>query len=239
MDKRNHASSNGPVGKPGTATGSKGTVASLEAAQAALNDRDVVGMLRALTESGFLEGRRRRMLHDWSGKLPTFEIDDCIAQAVDSAYEACYEGRRIGYLGAWLTKAADNCANNRWSRDYALRVEFDGTVRRIVADDLETEAEREERQRRDEVLRAEAIRIARELLPRVGGGQILDVMELVIDAVEDGLPDLSNSLIADTLGLSTDAVRSLLARGFGRLRRIAKEEGVEFPTDLLNSNPDE
>lgn len=233
------AATNGSVGKTETTAGAEGAGGLLEIAQAALNDGDVVGMLRALTESGFLEGRRWRMRRDWSGKLPPFETDDCIAQAVDSACAACYEGRPIRNLGGWLTKASSKIAFDRWSQDYALRVEFDDAVRTIVADETETDAEREERQHREDALRDEAVRIARKLLPRIGRGQIVDVMELVIDAAADGLPDLSNTLIAETLGLSTDAVRSLLTRGFRRLRRVAEEEGVEFPTDLLESYPDE
>ena len=76
------------------------------------------------------------------------------------------------------------------------------------------------------------IRIARELLPKVGEGQVRDVMELLIDAVEDGLPDLPPSDIAKALGIKENAARALLSRGTKRLRRLAEERGVEIPTDL-------
>ena len=87
--------------------------------------------------------------------------------------------------------------------------------------------------------RTEAIRIARELLPRIGDGQVRVVTELVIDAAEDRLPDLPASSIADALGIKENAVRALVSRGMKRLRRLAEQEGVEPSTDFPEMTTDE
>ena len=220
----------------GTTTGFDKAAELLQSAQDAQNQGDVVGMLSALTESRFLDGLKQRLQRQWSDSLPLIELDDCVAQAVDAACTAGFEGRRVRNLGPWLWKTATNMANDRWSLDYALRDDFDGTIRQTVADAGDTDTEREERRELEEFRRKEAVRIARELLPRIGGGQILGVMKLVIDAVEGRLPDLPASLIAETLGISASAVRKLISRGLRRLSRLAEQEGVEFPMALPDTD---
>ena len=59
-------------------------------------------------------------------------------------------------------------------------------------------------------------------------------MELMIEAVEQGIPDLSTTEIGDALGISTDSARTLLGRGFKRLNRVAREEGITLPEYLEN-----
>ena len=90
-----------------------------ERAQHAVNRGDLVGMLDALTASGYLDGLTRRLQQKWGSSLPSPEVDDCIAQAVDAACAAVSEGRSIRKLGAWLWKAATNTANDKWRSDYA------------------------------------------------------------------------------------------------------------------------
>jgi len=154
-------------------------------------------MVEALHASGYLDGLVRRLQKQWS-HLPRADVDDCVAEAVNSAFEAVSGGRRISQLGAWLWKAVDNLASDRW------RIEHQG---RRSADDLPEDAndldlDDEERARRDALAdhrRSEAIRLARGLLPRVGHGQVIAVMEIVIETVEAGLPDLSAETVAETL----------------------------------------
>lgn len=208
----------------------------LGAAQDALNQGDIVGMLSALIESGYLDGIRRRLQREWRNSLPLEELDLCVAHAVDSACSAAGSGRRVRNLGPWLWKAAENTARDRWSLDFAHRAELDETVRRTEGEVRETDTERAERLDLAEVRRKKAVQIARELLPRIGRGQILNVMELVIQAVEDQRHDLPASSIAETLDISPKAVRSLVSRGLRRLRRLAEEEGVEFPMALSDTD---
>ncbi len=182
-------------------------------------------MLEALAASGYMDGLVRRLEWHWSS-LPRHEIEDAVAEAVDSAYDAVSKGRPVSSLGGWLFKAASNIASDRWEADYRSRTD----------DDVDAvgpaQPEDEDAERLDDYRRAEALRLARQLLPRIGQGQVVDVMTMVIDAVEQGVVDLSASSIADTLGLSDGAVRSLLSRGFERLQREAQREGIAIPMSI-------
>lgn len=190
-------------------------------------------MLEALGASGYLDGLIRRLEARWR-KLDRMNIEECVAQAVDRAYEAITQGRRIDNLGAWLWKTSENELFDLWNKYYLRWVENDGDPRSLE-NDIDSSLTEEERARLDELAQArrdEAIRLARRLLPRIGQGQVVSVMELVIDAVEQGIPDLSASDIGNALGISSNAARTLLGRGFDRLRREARREGIELPEHL-------
>ena len=209
----------------------------LERAQEAANRGDPFKMLEALAASRYLDGLRRRLQKQW-GALPWSEVDECIAQAVDAACAAVFEGRRIGILGAWLWKAARNIADDKWQSDYSRRHSADpASLGRM--EPSETFSEAEERRALGETRRREAIRIARELLPRIGQGQVVPVMEVLIDAAENGLPDLPASSIAEQVGISESAARTLVSRGLKRLRRLAGQEGVGAPINLPDTDTDD
>ena len=95
----------------------------LQRAQVAVNRGNPLDMLEDLTASGYLDGLRRRLQKQWSA-LPSSEVDECVAQAVDAACAAASQGRPISALGAWLWKTAANIANDRWRADYSRRQEF-------------------------------------------------------------------------------------------------------------------
>ncbi len=80
--------------------------------------------------------------------------------------------------------------------------------------------------------------MARELLPRIGYGQVVDVMEILIDAVENELPDLPAADIAEQLDISAAAARTLVSRGLKRLRRLADQEGVAALVELSDTDTD-
>jgi len=185
-------------------------------------------MLEALALSGFLDGLVRSLNTKWD-RMPEDEVKDCIALAVDSAYQAIFQGRSVRDLAAWLWKAADNTVNDRWNDYYQARapVEAADSVAAVDQNPHDEAAAQLAEHRR-----AEAIRLARQLIPRIGQGQVVAVMGVVIDAVEQGIPDLPHAAIADALGLTEPAVRSLLSRGFDRLAREARREGIELPDDL-------
>lgn len=84
----------------------------------------------------------------------------------------------------------------------------------------------------EDTRRKETIRVAQELLPKIGEGRIRDVMELIIDAAINEIPDLPASSIAESLGISSDAARSLTSRGLTRFRRLAEQEGANLPKNL-------
>ena len=194
-------------------------------------------MLEALAMSGFLDGLTRRLDAKWE-QMHRMDVEDCVAKAVDEAYNAISQGRKIRNLGGWLWKAANNKSHDLWKKDFEYREsnfrDLDGIAG--ANEPTLTDEERENRDNVDQFRREEAIRLARRLLPKIGKGQVVSVMELVIEAVEQGVPDLSTTDIGDTLGISTDAARTLLGRGFNRLYRVAREEGITLPEDLENVN---
>lgn len=186
-------------------------------------------MLEELARSGFLDGAVQGLERKWSGQLPRTELEDAMGVAVDSAYSGLRQGKTIRNLGAFLWKAADNEATDRWRRDHSRRQELSGeeSTAAPVSDE-----ERAATDKLAERRRTEALRCARQLLPRVGQGQVLAVMEMLIDAVEKGIPDLPPVAIAEALGISTDSARTLLSRGIARLKREARKEGISFPEDI-------
>jgi DNA-directed RNA polymerase specialized sigma24 family protein len=188
-------------------------------------------MLEELTRSGFLDGAVHGLERKWSGQLPRTEIEDAVAVAVDSAYATLRQGKPIRELGAWLWKAADNEANDRWHHEYARRQDSDGETPGTASEAISDDARAAQDGLADH-RRAEALRWARRLLPRIGQGQVVAVMEVLIDAVEKGVTDLPAAVIADTLGINEDAARTLLSRGLSRLKREAQREGISFPEDL-------
>ena len=207
-----------------------------EALQAAKDHRPD-RMLEALAMSGFLDGLTRLLDGQW-GQMHRMDIEDCIAKAVDEAYNAISQGRKIRNLGGWLWKAANNKTHDLWKKDFEFRDSNFRDFERIAStsESSLTDEEREKRDKLAEFHREEAIRLARRLLPKIGKGQVVSVMELVIDAVEQGVPDLSASDIGDTLGITADAARTLLGRGFTRLYRVAREEGITLPEDIVEAD---
>lgn len=113
-------------------------------------------MVEALHASGFLAGLKRMLQRKWS-KLPAADVDDSVADAVESAYTTVSSGRRVGDLGAWLWKAADNIANDRWERNHAVLRELDDAAGATAAPET-TADERQRLDARAEHRRAEAIR---------------------------------------------------------------------------------
>ncbi|MDE0626333.1 MAG: hypothetical protein OXH99_08045 [Bryobacterales bacterium] len=204
----------------------------LQRAQEAVNAGEPLKMLEALTASGYLGGLRRRLQQEWDS-LPSSEVDECVAQAVDAALAAASRGRRIGNLGGWLWKAARNVADDKWRSDYSRRGSFEAALQMVPSETFEGVAEREALR---EARRKEGIRVARELLPRLGQGQVVAVMAILIDAVENELPDLPPSSIAEQVGISEDAARTLVSRGLRRLGRLAGQEGVEVPMNLPDTD---
>lgn len=200
-------------------------------AQKAAEERQPDRMIEALAACGFLDGLVRRLEKKW-GRLPRIELEEVVAQAVDSAYDSISGGRQVRNLGAWLWKASDNRASDRWREDFAHRSADEVDLERLRGkQELRPEARAYQDQLAD-YRRQEAIRLARNLLPRIGQGQVVSVMELLIDAVERGIPDLPSTDIGAVLGISAEAARTLLGRGLGRLRREAEREGIILPEDL-------
>lgn len=204
----------------------------LSTAQTAAKARDPVGMIEALYASGFLAGLRRRLQTQWP-RMPPGEIDDCIAEASNAAYEKVSAGHPISQLAAWLWKASRNLASDRWARLYRDSDEF--TDDHDLAAAEEDADERAARDASQEQWRTEAVRLARELMPAVGTGQVRDVMELLIDAANAGEPDLPPETVGEILGITASAARSLMSRGLSRLRAAAAQHGLHLTEPIANA----
>jgi DNA-directed RNA polymerase specialized sigma24 family protein len=200
----------------------------LEVARQAAAARQPERMLEALDASKFLDGLTRRLESRWRGRLPRAEIEQCVAVAVDAAYDAVANGKPVRSLGAWIWKVAWHKCVDCWSDDYEARSTIEPENLSVRAEEPVTE----EADRLQEYRTAEAIRLARTLVPRIGQGQIVDVMTIVIDAVEQGVEDLPPATIAEAVGLSVSAVRSLMSRGFERLEREARSAGITLPESV-------
>jgi DNA-directed RNA polymerase specialized sigma24 family protein len=207
----------------------------LQIAQQAATAGNAPAMLGALSASGYLDGLVRRLRSKWHG-LPVFEVEDCVVRAVDSAYAFAVQGGRIRELGAWLWKTADNIAFRR-NQEYETR----GSAEEAENAASELHEAEAERAAAEELLdrRSEAIRLIRQLIPQIGTGQIVDVLQMAFDAAIDGEVDLPPSEIGDALGISAEAVRSLLSRGFRRLRKTAEKNGISFPDEFSDPTDEE
>jgi DNA-directed RNA polymerase specialized sigma24 family protein len=211
----------------------------LEEAQKAAVNGDAQGMIEALAGSGFLDGLVGRLTAQWRCQFGEAEIRDIVAHSVDKAFDAISQGKPVRHLGGWLWKIATNEMNDCWQNDHRSRVDVADIDRRYASATPVTENERAEIDRHRDLCRNEAIRLARRLLPQIGEGQVREVITLVIDAAEQGVPHLPASQIAESLGIGADAARTLLSRGFRRLRRAAQKEGIEWPDGMAPDDLDD
>jgi DNA-directed RNA polymerase specialized sigma24 family protein len=191
----------------------------LRARQAA-QDRDAARALELLAESGFLDGLVRRV----QGAYPDFEGEEIVATGVGRLYVRIADtGKRpLQTADAYLLKAVfglakDEADRRRDEREAAL--EHDQLAHRHEGDAPSRE-----------VLRNEAVRVARPLLPRLGQENVQAVMAVVLDAVEEG-EFVSPSEIGELLDLAPNTVSKTIERGIRRLGRVAQEAGVEMTLD--------
>jgi len=213
------------------------TTVALGQATEAIAAGDPKGMLEHLYSSYFLDGLARGIRRRWPS-LSRDDIDFVIAQAVDALYRWVSERKKILNLAAFLWKVADRKANDfheRRLREKAVdpedlqRLSDKGISARALSSRQGTDsAATDDYDRR----RAEAISIARGLLPRLGQQNVQSVLGYVLDALEVGEVDVPNAEIAAALGISLETVRTSLSRGFARLARIAREEGLVGSLEL-------
>jgi RNA polymerase sigma factor (sigma-70 family) len=191
-------------------------------AKEAASAKDLKAMVEALYASGVLDGLVRRLGEKWSSALDAEDVDFAIAQATDVLYLAVTQGTRFTDLVAFLWKVADRRLCDRVRQRRRERPRDPADMERVVAADDSTEDDGADRERK----RAQALAVARSVLPRLGQEHVQSVMAYVFDAVEAGREDVPNAEIAEALGLSNQTVRTSLSRGFKRLSRIALENGL-------------
>ncbi len=182
---------------------------------------DPIGMLEALHKSHILDGLARYVSHLWGKHLDRDDIHTIIGRAVDAFYERVSNGERIREPKAYLYRTSLNLAydeNQRKIRHVPL-----GDAHGV--EDARADVPQGQPIPREK-LRERALAIARGLLPRLGQENIRRVMKYVFEAIEKGVEDVPRREIAEALGLSEVTVRQCLHRGFRRLKRAAREQGI-------------
>jgi hypothetical protein len=201
----------------------------LDRARAAAAAGDAPGMLKALAESRILDGLTRRLERDWKETLDHEDRHAVIAAAVDALYDAVRRGERVIFIGGFLYKVTLASADKRHrakQREAATSPEEMDALRR---DEAEQEAETEgdaPSAEWDESQRSEAVARLRRLVPRCGGPNIQNVLNIILDALERRIPHLGNTEIEAATGLTPGNVRKCRMRGLRRLERLAREAAV-------------
>ncbi len=181
-------------------------------------------IFEGLFTTGFVDGLVRRLDRVWP-QLARDQVEDAVADALVALYDAVADGRVVRRPEAYVFKAAQNGAKGRFDSQ-AGQVEYDDLLHADPEEHGSSSAGYAD-------LRAEALRIARQLLPRLGQTNIQRVMAIVFEAIEADVSDISPSDIAAALGLSSAVVRQSLHRGFQRLERLAREEGLQLALDAV------
>ena len=196
----------------------------LQKARDAAKAGNPMGMVEALYLSHTLDGILRRLQAKWPHIVPD-ELDFAVADAVDVLYQAIGRGEKMFDIVSYLWKVADRNASDyhqlrqREMTRAPADMELIPDEHQEPTDEVTQEIMREERRR-------QAIALARNLLPRLGQQNAQSVMGYIIDAAEADRQHVPNAEIAEALGLNSDTVRACLSRGFRRLKRIAREEGI-------------
>jgi DNA-directed RNA polymerase specialized sigma24 family protein len=199
----------------------------LAAAREAAKRRDAKGMVAALYESKALDGLRRVFQDRWGGRASPSDVDDAVAKAVDGAYAKLAGGGTVTNLSSWLWKSTENALIDRWHED--LKHRHDGDLSKTA----DPRAEEPDAGKARYALRAEALRQARSLLPKLGQENVVRVMDYILTAIEEGIPDVPAQQIADALDLNVDTVYVLKQRGFQRLTRLARDQGLHLDRKTL------
>lgn len=190
----------------------------------------------SIWEDGLIEGLRRQLIRYVKRKLP-FEsergefAESVVAEAFDKLFESYRKGQNIREPRAWLYKVVWNLAQKRLQQAESLRDDA-VTVASILHATRESGAVVAANERRHAALVKAALAHAKCLLPRIGRGQVREVMTVFLEAVELGVPDFPPSAIAETVGIPEPQARTLLYRGLMRLRREAERDGIELPSHL-------
>jgi DNA-directed RNA polymerase specialized sigma24 family protein len=191
----------------------------IERAVAAAAAGNSVEYFMAIAASHVPDGLIARLRRRWPG-MDEDTIYGAVTTAVDSLFAKLSGGGVVSSPLAYLWKAGFNQLNKTRDRR-EQEVEYDDDNENHV------QAEVDASDRRDR-LRAEALRFARSLLPRLGEQNLQRVMGFIFECVEQREFHVDNETISKATGLSVPSVRRLKSRGFQRLRREAEREGIEL-----------
>ena len=184
-----------------------------------------------------IDGLKHRLVGYVRRKFPfaSYHADefaeDVVSAAFDSALSSVSRGSRIPNFRAWFYKTVRLIASKR-IQDASFEREHEEDILRALHSGSARSWSLEEREKREADLLRLALDHARRLLPQVGTGQVRDVMDLFLEAIENDVVDYQPAAVADTLGITVPQARTLLHRGLGRLRRAAERDGVVLPPEF-------
>lgn len=177
-------------------------------------------MLDCLFASFALDGLSRRLRDKWGFlKVDQDACNDVVAESVDCLYHEIRQGRKVSEVVSWLWKVANRLASNRERKRTQENSNQQDNLEGVVEPDRtmsDPEVDWDQRRRR-------AIAEARKLLPKLGQENLQAVMSYILDAIQAGANDVSNTEISEALGLSANTVAQCKLRGFDRLKRVARE----------------
>jgi DNA-directed RNA polymerase specialized sigma24 family protein len=186
-------------------------------------------LIEALFEGQVLDGMKRRLHRRWPS-VPGPEIDYVVSEAVGVLYQDMSGGTKIlnplGYVWRVAFRRASDYYQMR-SRERLVNIEILDQRAAPEPQDFEENEETVYERRRVEA-KKQVVELARGLLPRLGQANVQAVVGFYIDTVAAGRLEITNFEIGEALGLSGDTVRTSLSRGLRRLRRLAREDGIEF-----------
>ena len=197
-------------------------------------------MLEALHGSFALDGLTKRIASKWP-TLSRDEVDLIVAEAIDILYVALRNGTKVFNLVAYLWKTSHHKACDYYHEKQNEKPLTADDLERIPdqSTELEDSLDNSTKELDWEEKRPRVIAIVRSLLPRLGQYNVQAVMTYILDALSSDCVDISNAEIADALGLSLDVVRQSKKRGFDRLERIVRDEGLAAQvSDVANLRRD-
>ena len=154
------------------------------------------------------------------GDLDRAGADGVFADALDALIVHWQTGGRQDRPDAYLWRTCWNKAQDEVARRRGLG-ELDGErMTSAGVDDVGPEASRE-------TLRREALRVAREALPRIAQERPREALALILDAVELGV-ELTNANLGERLGVTRANARKLRERGFKRLEQALVDMGAHL-----------
>ena len=195
----------------------------LSLAVAAGKSGDPAAMVRHLFNSRVLDKLAFKVHRDFFGRLSRSDIDDCLAEAVADAFSALQRGEKIQAIVSYLLKATKNMAIDL-AQNAPISIEAEHENELSPISESRTQLERKAR----DLLKQKALAHARSLLPQIGQENIQRVMEVILDAVEHDIVDLTDLRIAELTGLQEETVRRLKNRALQRLGRLAKDAGFNL-----------
>jgi RNA polymerase sigma factor (sigma-70 family) len=177
-------------------------------------------MIQDLFDSGLIEAYEGSFGARFT-EIDKEDIRDIIATSTDELFRRICAGEDIRNIKTYLWKIIEKTL-----------IEFDKKRKRTkrltgnTFDIKDTLPESEDVKGRRADQREKMITLVEDMLPRLGQTNAHEVIKYLLGAIRNGVQDITSTQIADALGLTSENVRTSMHRGFKRLARILRDEGL-------------